>query len=444
MSYVDGIISAPVRFSDVQQALGGYSCTDLGTLFSMSTINKWAKFKPFRLANISVIPVLNSSGYPTEQTAVGSHYRYLVEANCGLYLASTYRNLGLQACIEKVVAQISQGNDDDVWEYRRPTGGQSQPFRLVDFCGYNVNAQPFMWQSNPDTKRINYTNGVSFDCFIETYSDVETVEGVIERDDLKDTLYNSDSLYYVAVICTPQIMSSPSDSSHVVAYSICNYPISSENGVTASFYVTKNGDNYVFNGTSTQHYYNYTKYKILHILARYDGSSYTFLPMPFTSKFPPVTNLEIQTAAPDVQFDIDALANFVSYGSAIPSLSFQNINDDITINAWTGLTVRCALTNSGSESAKIYISNVCCETNCHNGEVRCTTMYDNSYSAISDFVTVPAKGSTSVYLTFAGVFDTDTLSGTDVEVAFWGANYTGDPVIGYQSWGNDGTIIYKK
>lgn len=444
MSYLEGIIRAAVEIEDAREATGS-SSGDLGTIITSGSINKWAKFKPFRVNQIKIVPVVDDSGFPTKQTAVGTHYRYLIEANCGLRIADGFRNQPLQPIIAKVIAQLSAGNDDDVWVYQRPTGGSSQPFRLVDFCGYNANALPFMWQSNVSLKKVYYSRyGMGLDFNIEVFdSNNETIEGVIEPDDLADTLYNGDSLYYVAVICAPQIMGRPSDSSYIAAYSISSYPISSVNGRTASFTITKSGNNYVFNGTSSQHNFNSLKYKVLHMLARKDSSNtYTFLPMPYSGYYKPVTDLEIQSATADIDFLVDSLANYASNGSAVSGLTFQDINYDISINAWRGLTMKCALRNSGTTAVTLNLGTIYCETNCHSGAVARDAVYNSSYQAISDSVTIAANSSMNVYITFSGVFDITTLDGTDVEITFWGENAQGIPTINTLSYGGDGTIIY--
>lgn len=445
MAYNSGIVTAPVSIRDVQNALGS-SYTDLGTLITSAYINKWAKFKPFRHSNLALVPVLDANGFPTKQTAVGSHYRCLAEANCGLYLATSFRNLGLQDVIVKAVAQMTAGNDDDVWEYQRPAGGSSQPFRLVDFCGYNNQALPFMWQSNVKSKKVEYTRGVELSFFTEIFdSSDESAEGMIEASDLQDSLYNGDSLYYVAVICYPYIINTPSETSYVMAYSIASQPISHTDGKTVSFTITKSGNNFVFNGTSSQHTSTATKYKVIHMLARKDESNnYTFLPIPFSSSHLPVTDLEIITESAKVEFGIDAFADFASNGSAISGLTFQSANNDISIQNWSGLTVRCTLTNVTSSAVTVNMGQVYCETNCHNGTVASTALYDSSYNAMSRSITINANSTINVYITFAGVFDSTTLSGADVEITLWGENEYGEPLIGLQSFGNDGTIIYHK
>ena len=158
--------------------------------------------------------------------------------------------------------------------------------------------------------------------------------------------------------------------------------------------------------------------------------------------------MEIEATSTSVQFDIVGLANFVSNGQAIAGLTFQDINDDITVNNWTGMTVKMNLTNSGSSAITINVGYVYAQTNCHTSAVVCTALYNDSYQHItSRQVTVPAHGSVALYMTFADVFDFDNNGGikmnmTDVEMSLWGEDSQGEPTINVQTYGGDGTIIY--
>ena len=454
MPYNNGIVSAPVSVYDIRSAVS-HSSGDLGTLIMNGAINKWAKFKPFRCNQIGIMPVLDSNGLPVKQLAIGSHYRYLIDSNCGLRI--NYRNYGRDACLQKTISMMNAGNDDDIWTYERPAGGSNQPFRYVDYCGYNRYARPFLWQTNIYNKQIGYRgsqdNGKMIDFGIEIYdSDNESTEGMIEADDLNDSLYNGNDLYYFCVICDVRILYSFS-SSYVYSVSKASQPISSVDGRTASFTMYMNSSGFLLQGNYATYMSRTSvrKFKVFHILGRYDGSAYTFLPIPYSEDHLPITDMEIQTERTSVEFEISALANFASNGAAISQLIFQSINGDIAIHAWTGVTVRLDLTNTESTAQTINFGEVYCQTNCHSVPVACTAVYNSSYQFISNSVTVPAKsgttpGRTSIYMTFNGVFDFDDnnylpINNTDVEISFWGES-DGNPTISAQTWGNDGTIIY--
>ena len=455
MSHSGSIITAPVQMQSDLASVLGIPGTDLAASCQSSAINKWAKFKPFRCNQIAITPVVDSNGFPVKQLAIGSHYRYLIDANCGLRI--NYRNYGRDACLQKTISMMNAGNDDDIWTYEKPTGGTNQPFRLVDFCGYNNDARPFLWQTNIYNKQIGYRGiqdeGKLVDFGIDVYdSDNESTEGMIEADDLNDTLYNGNDLYYFCVICDVRILNSFS-SSYVYSVSKASQPISSVDGRTASFTMYMNSSGLLLQGNfaTPMSRTGVRKFCVFHILGRYDGSNYTFLPIPYSSDYLPITNLEIVSERTSVEFDISALANFASNGAAIRSLTFQDINNDIAIHRWSGVTVRLDLTNSYTSPITVNLGTVYCQTNCHSSPVACEAVYNSSYQSISNQVTVPAAsggtlGRVSIYMTFKDVFDFNnngyiTINNTDVEISFWG-EYNGSPTISAQTWGNDGTIIY--
>ena len=94
----------------------GVASKDVGTLCSSSLINKWSKYKPV------IYPVIATTGITDWWKAV--------DGSCGLSIQE-YLN------IDNLVAAIINGV---TWDYNKPTGGSSSPYRLGDFRGYNHNA----------------------------------------------------------------------------------------------------------------------------------------------------------------------------------------------------------------------------------------------------------------------------------------------------------------
>ena len=440
------IIFAPADENDIATILGTRS-HDGETIFQLSSINKWAKFKGFINPDAGIEPVVDSRGFPTRQTGATSHYQCLINANCGLYI--NFRNYGLAACISKCRAMIQAGNDDDIWQYARPNGTVSQPYRWQDFIGYNKDAMPFLWQSNIVEKKIPYRGSEDYNkevgFGIEVYdSNNETIEGMIEPSDLADTIYNGNNLYYYVAVCYPVNYS-------VLAASMASQPIAHIDGRSVSFKIRRNasGDYQVGGNISDSPWDGTTIFKMVHMLARVvDGNIESFIPIPYDSVQLPITTMEIQGTSTSVQFDIDALANFASNGQAIAGLVFQDINNDVSIHNWSGVTVKMSLVNNSSSAITIHVGYLYCQTNCHEQAVVCTAIYNSSYQQItSRQVTVPANGSVAVYATFADVFDFDNNGGvkmnnTDVEISLWGEDSQGEPTINVQTYGNDGTIIY--
>ncbi len=446
MANRNGIIYAPATEQDIAAVLGTQS-HDGETIMQLSTINKWAKFKPFCYADAGIVPVVDASGFPTRQTSPTSHYQCLIAANCGLYI--NYRNYGRDDCISKTRAMIQAGNDDDIWQYNRPNGSVSQPYRWQDLIGYYKNAMPFLWQSNIANKKIPYRGSEDYNkevgFGIEVYdSNNENIEGMIEPSDLADTIYNGNNLYYYVAVCYPVNYS-------VLAASMASQPIAHIDGRSVSFKIRRNasGDYQVGGNISDSPWDGTTIFRMVHMLARVvDGNVESFIPIPYDSVQLPITTMEIQGKSTSVQFDIDALANFASNGQAIAGLVFQDINNDISIHNWSGVTVKMSLVNNSSSTITINVGYLYCQTNCHAQAVVCTAIYDSSYQQIaSRQVTVPANGSVAVYATFADVFDFDNNGGvkmnnTDVEISLWGEDSQGEPTINVQTYGNDGTIIY--
>lgn len=113
------IVSAPVSFTDVQNALG-VSHTDLAALCTASTINKWAKYKPV------VYPSVSSSndGKGSVVNTSSSKQMYGLTVPITSDPFSVYKRGGGK------------------WTYTKPSGGASSPYRLADFNGYRHNATP--------------------------------------------------------------------------------------------------------------------------------------------------------------------------------------------------------------------------------------------------------------------------------------------------------------
>jgi hypothetical protein len=136
MSYSNGIISAPISFSDVQHVLG-VSDTDLATLCKENTINKWSFYKPvdnLRLFNLEDV-------------------HYYAADDGFVFPAFTTAPALLQAKIAGTA----------LWAYRKPSGGTASPYRLTDFKGYNHNsANPYIFSLGEST--INSDGTIDLTC----------------------------------------------------------------------------------------------------------------------------------------------------------------------------------------------------------------------------------------------------------------------------------------
>lgn len=131
MSNSGGRITAPINLADPYQVLGmptvngdynvGYIC---GAAVK-DRINVLSKYKPVRY------PQLFTDNYPDWWKAANG--------NCGIVLPASGSSTALPP-IGQPMARWS-------WEY--PTGGDSEPYRLTDWIGYNHNA-PTIFSMHPD------------------------------------------------------------------------------------------------------------------------------------------------------------------------------------------------------------------------------------------------------------------------------------------------------
>lgn len=124
MAYSDGLITAPVSIYDVQRAISN-SSPDLGTLCTGSTINKFARWKPFRKNSVHF----------------ASNAARLTAAKAVNY------GSGIVSCGRQTFASQYQNE----WSHLAPRGGgggnagYDEYYRLADFNLYQHNK----WQLGP-------------------------------------------------------------------------------------------------------------------------------------------------------------------------------------------------------------------------------------------------------------------------------------------------------
>ena len=161
MAYANGKIyidteSTPnigVSIYDIQQALGIAARNDIGGIITYAEahdlMNEYAKYKPFR----------DSSHNPTAEVRKSKNY--------GLYIPY-YRLIGTMVGDIINNRWTNAENYDALrtpWGWEAPRGGGQTPkewFRVLDFNGYNANAQPMAGQvSSPVLVPVN-DNSASF------------------------------------------------------------------------------------------------------------------------------------------------------------------------------------------------------------------------------------------------------------------------------------------
>ena len=137
MSYnpTEKIISAPVSIYDVQQCFGS-GRNDVGGLIANVNINKWAKYKPVRSSTIDTVTgqwstVLNKW--------LSSAIWWKADGKCGFNI-DTFNSAGSISIPTNFLYKLKNGLLP--WEYLRPQGGASSPYRLQDFARYFHDAVP--------------------------------------------------------------------------------------------------------------------------------------------------------------------------------------------------------------------------------------------------------------------------------------------------------------
>lgn len=124
-------ITAPVSVYDVQRAVGA-SSPDVGTLCKDEHINKWAKFKPLKVAQIA--PIGSSSRTSVNHGIINiPTWSYL--SKMATFLFSDNR---AQAAANGNGPSCGYSATMEYWDYDKPSGTSQSPYRLTDFSEYPV------------------------------------------------------------------------------------------------------------------------------------------------------------------------------------------------------------------------------------------------------------------------------------------------------------------
>lgn len=120
---------------NVLNATGGSVTNEVATAFkSTSGINKFSRNKPESYK----ADFIEGGGSPKEKN------------NFGLRILGNYSSL----------SSLFEGQDN-VWQYILPTGGVNSPYRLGDFCGYEMYGQPPLMSFIPASLRSNGLSGLN-------------------------------------------------------------------------------------------------------------------------------------------------------------------------------------------------------------------------------------------------------------------------------------------
>ncbi len=126
-------ILAPVGLADICRVLRE-NTVDLGSLCRSRGINKWAKFKPVKMAELEFEDELNTT---RDGWAKDSTWWRGTDGQCGIANIVLYSASQLKA---DTIADLFASN----WTYDPPTGGTTCPYRAEDFLRYRHTAlSPF-------------------------------------------------------------------------------------------------------------------------------------------------------------------------------------------------------------------------------------------------------------------------------------------------------------
>ena len=136
------LITGNVSFADVNKTIGT-NHTDEGHLCTDVHINKWAMYKSERFATLGELSLANRK---SNMFSLSPKLNNKALAVCNGYggTSPAQANVGASGY---TIADISAANQE--WEYLRPNGGISSPYRVHDFQGYLHTAREPVagWQS---------------------------------------------------------------------------------------------------------------------------------------------------------------------------------------------------------------------------------------------------------------------------------------------------------
>lgn len=367
----DILPSENLEYSDIRDTLaanGGSVNNDISSAFKSSAkINPWSRNKPV--------------GFSQNFTENYPNWYRGNDGKCGMDIAKVTNN------VQDLIAQYKAGT----WNYVPPKGGQSEPFRIGDFRGYDPNALPFFRSGlkkgesiEVNIERTNYT------IISGQYSQSATALNISDFQQLGEGLQNA----HLGVMIYNY---DPEQTGGKVLYtSISNAPITDNGGVTLTF----DGDDV-----------GATRYAVLflasttvpnNICIPYTDTNYWNVKIDVVRK--PVINLEIKgfglVGGPLIYMDYWKTNPFPSNNGAadvlVNTYITNTLNEDVTIGteSYHDYNVRAII-----ESGRWAFDAIFCDS---NGQ------------SIGSVVTIKGNSSVGVYLRFNALFRNfvSSLSGT--------------------------------
>lgn len=192
MAYDNGIVTKPVNTSDVCSAIGedkhriGYLCVS-------GNINIYSKHKPMRFATLSELTTANKKsakfGYRIPTRVQGTTIM-------NYFIASSAPSAWTPSSSDAPYVLMKNG-----WWYERPQGGETSPYRLGDFNGYNHNTNNREYFCRVMQKDTLETDGISYGF------DVDVIDFTIDPNE--EELFGAGE--YVLCVAAVKIVSGSAD-----------------------------------------------------------------------------------------------------------------------------------------------------------------------------------------------------------------------------------------
>ena len=206
----NGTITAPVSIRDIQRALGT-SIPDLGRLCRHSKINMWAKYKPVKKAMIDTTGQLKSdkTWKPINGTGglgTDAWYRGVINASTNTDFGikpKTIAKMGTDSyrmidALEEIARTWNNGGLNG-WVYEYPTGGSTEPYRILDFNHYYHDAPNPVKKVSGDPNVMTHPDAI-WEYGLQIIGPGDTLGGVDSRDyllasDIIGTCYLGIAIY---------------------------------------------------------------------------------------------------------------------------------------------------------------------------------------------------------------------------------------------------------
>lgn len=199
MSYINGIISAPVSIDDVKQALGE-SSNDLATLCKSDGIVPWSKYKPIAYSQ----PFTDIPPVREDRTIdVTSYNGAPCIVRCGMLVPEIKYNVNNFSTIFDIAERLEGDNTwgniyypSATYNFYQLHGGTSEPYRLGDFRNYSTNASK-SFAINTPKKTIHKIYNTERTISVVLYEDMLTNHNSesVSLEDMFQDLYKFWSLY---------------------------------------------------------------------------------------------------------------------------------------------------------------------------------------------------------------------------------------------------------